>query len=209
VTLLLALALASCGSGSATMGTSPAASQATSTLALAITSPTTAPSMVTTDSSLTLAGTATGDSAIVEITWQNDRGGSGTANGTDAWQTGTIALQLGDNRITVTATDTTGAKSALTIVVTRESGQTGSVTLSWSAPTARTDGSPLTNLAGYHIYYGRMSGTYDYSIKINNAGILTYVVDGLVAGDWYFAMDAYDTGNVASERSNEILRRIN
>src|SRR5580698_8272340 len=31
---------------------------------------------------------------------------------------------------------------------------TGSATLSWTVPTENTNGTPLTNLAGYHIYYG-------------------------------------------------------
>ena len=44
-----------------------------------------------------------------------------------------------------------------------------------SSPTARNDGSPLTNLAGYRIDYGRMSGIYDYQIDINNPGLLTFI----------------------------------
>ena len=76
------------------------------------------------------------------------------------------------------------------------------------APTARTDGSPLTNLAGYIVFYGRMSGIYDYQIDISNPGILTYVVENLVSGDWYFALTAYDSQGIESDRSNEVLREI-
>ena len=87
-------------------------------------------------------------------------------------------------------------------------GQTGSTTLSWTAPTERTDGSPLTNLAGYKIYFGRMSGICDYQININNPGILTYFVEYLESGDWYFALTVYDSEGLESDRSNEVLKVI-
>jgi len=155
-----------------------------------------------------LAGNAGSDMGIFKVSWVNDRGGEGVANGTDSWQTASIDLELGENKITVTAEDTAGATTSRSIVVNRESGQTGSVALSWTAPTVRTDGSPLTNLAGYKIFYGRMSGIYDYQIDISNPGILTYVVENLVSGDWYFALAAYDSQGLESDRSNEVLRQI-
>ena len=164
--------------------------------------------MDTSDPAVSLAGTAGSDMGVFKVSWANDRGGEGVANGTDSWQTVSIALELGENRITVTAEDTTGATTSRSIVVNRESGQTGSATLSWTAPTARTDGSPLTNLAGYTVFYGRMSGIYDYQIDISNPGISTYVVENLVSGDWYFAMAAYDAQGLESDRSNEVLRKI-
>ncbi len=35
----------------------------------------------------------------------------------------------------------------------------GTITLAWDAPTTNTDGTPLTDLAGYKIYYGPTSGS--------------------------------------------------
>jgi hypothetical protein len=52
----------------------------------------------------TLAGTCV-DSDIDTVTWSNDRGGSGTATGTDTWSVASITLQNGANVITVTCTD--------------------------------------------------------------------------------------------------------
>ena len=177
-------------------------------ISLAITTPSYAPTMDTVDASVSLAGTASSDIGISRVFWRNNRGGAGLANGTESWQIGNIALALGSNFITITAEDTLGAISNKSIMVNRESGQTGSTTLSWVAPTTRTDGSPLTNLAGYKIFYGRMSGTYDHQININNPGISTYVVENLVSGDWYFALAAYDSQGIDSDRSNEVLREI-
>ena len=177
-------------------------------VSLTITSPSSASVMDTSDPIVSLAGNAGSDMGVFKVSWANDRGGEGVANGTDSWQTASIALELGENRITVTAEDTAGTTASRSIVVNRESGQAGSATLSWVAPTAHTDGSPLSNLAGYTVFYGRMSGIYDYQIDIRNPGILTYVVENLVSGDWYFAMTAYDSQGIESDRSNEVLREI-
>jgi hypothetical protein len=175
---------------------------------LAITIPSAAPTLDTQDTAISLAGTASSDVGISRVFWRNNRSGAGLANGTESWQIGNIDLQLGANIITITAEDTFGALSNRSIIVNRESGQTGSATLSWVAPTARTDGSPLTNLGGYKIYYGRMSGVYDYQINISNPGVLTYVVEDLMSGDWYFSLAAYDSAGIESDRSNEALRNI-
>jgi len=57
---------------------------------------------------------------VTSVTWVNDRGGSGTASGTDNWSVGSVALQLGANQITVTATDAAGNSSTDALTVTRE-----------------------------------------------------------------------------------------
>ncbi|HZD53679.1 MAG TPA: putative Ig domain-containing protein, partial [Woeseiaceae bacterium] len=67
----------------------------------------------------------------------------------------------------------------------------GSVTLSWQAPTKNTDGSALTDLAGYKIYYGLARGEYTESIRIDNPGITTYVVENLSPNTWYFVATSF------------------
>ena len=205
--MLFMLALTGCGGGSGgstaagdTMGSIP--------VSLSITQPTSAGQMETPDESVALAGTARSSSGIVSVEWTNDRGGQGSASGTDSWTIDNIQLELGDNEISVTATDGAGATASRSIVVKRETNGTGSVTLSWEAPTQRADGSPLTNLAGYYIHYGRMSGVYDYEIKIDNPGITTYVVEGLTPGTWYFVLSSYDTDGIESDYSEEIVVEV-
>ncbi len=207
LTLILALSMSACLMDSAVDDSTVAGSK-NAAVSLTITSPSSASTMDTSDAAVSLAGNAGSDMGIFKVSWANDRGGEGVANGTDSWQTASIALELGVNKITVTAEDAAGTTASRSIVVNRESGQTGSAALSWTAPTERTDGSPLTNLAGYKIYYGRMPGIYDYQIDINNPGILTYVIENLVSGDWYFALTAYDSEDIESDRSNEVLRQI-
>jgi hypothetical protein len=78
----------------------------------------------------------------------------------------------------------------------------GSATLSWTAPSENTDGSPLTNLAGYHIYYGTSSGSWTSTITILEATETSYVVSGLAPGTYYFTIVAFNTDGVDSSDSN-------
>lgn len=67
---------------------------------------------------------------------------------------------------------------------------TGSATLTWEAPEENTNGSPLTDLAGYTIYYGTNSSELTDTIRIANASETTYVVNNLSAGTYYFSVAA-------------------
>ena len=78
----------------------------------------------------------------------------------------------------------------------------GSATLTWTAPTMNSDGSALTNLAGYHIHYGASAGSLNNTINIPSPSTLTYVVTGLGTGTWYFAVTAYTNTGLESGMSN-------
>jgi hypothetical protein len=79
----------------------------------------------------------------------------------------------------------------------------GTIRLAWDPPTTNVDGSPLTDLAGYKIYYGTASGTYGQPIDVGN--VTTYTLTGLVQGQtYYIAATAYDTSNNQSGFSNEV-----
>ena len=78
---------------------------------------------------------------------------------------------------------------------------TGSATISWTAPTANTDGSALTDLAGYHIHYGSSSGSMTQDVDVVSAGAQTYTISGLAAGTWYFAVSAYTSAGTESALS--------
>jgi hypothetical protein len=84
----------------------------------------------------------------------------------------------------------------------------GSVTLTWTAPTQNTDGSPLVDLAGYRIVYGKSSGNLDQRIAIANAGITTAVVENLASGTWYFAVRALNSAQIASDPSQAASKAV-
>jgi hypothetical protein len=70
---------------------------------------------------------------------------------------------------------------------------TGSATLTWLPPTTNSDGSPLTNLAGYRIYWGTALGDYPNSTTLSNPGLTSYVVANLAPGTYYFVATALNT----------------
>ena len=83
-----------------------------------ITSPTTSTSYSTSSHTIDLSGTAIDNVGVSQVTWSNDRGGSGTASGAANWSTRVSGLYFGLNTITVTAHDAAGNSSSDVIEVT-------------------------------------------------------------------------------------------
>ena len=81
-------------------------------------------------------------------------------------------------------------------------------TLSWTAPTENTDGSALTNLAGYRIHYGTKADELTGEITIANAGITTYMVTDLAPATYYFAIKAISAGGAESNLSTVASKTI-
>lgn len=75
--------------------------------------------------------------------------------------------------------------------------------LSWTPPTQNTDGSPLTDLGGYTIYYGPSAGNYLSQQDVPDETATGATVTDLTEGTWYFAVTAYDTSANESALSNE------
>jgi len=78
----------------------------------------------------------------------------------------------------------------------------GSLTLKWEAPITNSNGTSLTDLAGYRIYFGTSPGNYSLAIDIGN--VTTYTIENLSPGIYYFAIAAYDTSGNESTFSNEV-----
>ena len=97
--------------------------------------------------------------------------------------------------------------TTIVICLNASSAFAGTATLSWNAPTTNADGTPLTDLAGYKVYYGTSSHTYSQNIDVGN--VTTYTVNNLTDGlTYYFAVTAYDTGSNESAYSNEVSKTI-
>jgi hypothetical protein len=77
----------------------------------------------------------------------------------------------------------------------------GIATLSWDAPTQHSDGTPLVDLAGYRIEYGRVADDPDQFLLIGNPSINTVVIERLSSGTWHFAVVALDDQSIESEPS--------
>ncbi len=135
--------------------------------------------------------------------WANFNSATGQLSGTpQAGDEGTYS------NVRIIASDGS-ATDSLSFAVTVTQVGTGSVTLSWTPPTQNTDGTALTNLAGYKIYYGTRRGQYSSEISIDNPGITTYVVDNLSPNTYYFVSTAVNSGGIESDYSNEAVKTVN
>ena len=97
---------------------------------------------------------------------------------------------------------------AFAIEVIAQGAATGSATLSWVAPTLNEDGSPLTDLAGFRIYYGRQPGGFTNSVTLNDPGATTVVIGDLAAGNYQFAATAITGSGVESAFSAPASKTI-
>ena len=80
--------------------------------------------------------------------------------------------------------------------------------LTWYAPTERTDGTPLNDLAGYNIYYGTAYDRLQQRIWIANPSAITWTVIGLAPATWYFAITAVDSQGLESRPSSIVYKEI-
>jgi len=83
----------------------------------------------------------------------------------------------------------------------------GSVTLSWQAPTENVDGSPLTDLSGYRIYYGESSRDYPGMVEVTDPATTSQTLD-LESGTYFIAMTALDADDNESGYSNEVTKTV-
>jgi hypothetical protein len=95
----------------------------------------------------------------------------------------------------------------LVFLLTQGQVHAGQATLSWVAPSTNQDGTPLTDLAGYKIYYGTASGNYTQNVDAGN--VTTYTLTNLTDGQTYYLVaTAYNTARFESSYSNEVSKTI-
>ncbi len=124
--------------------------------------------------------------------WAAFDAASGTLSGTP------IAANVGNySQISISVSDgVAGASLApFSISVTQPAAM---VTLAWTSPTLNTNGTSLTDLAGYRIYYGSTSTQLNQVVTVEGAEVTEYVFSELASGTWYFAVTAYDGDKVES-----------
>jgi len=104
--------------------------------------------------------------------------------------------------ITISVTDNKASASlpAFSIAVLQVAN--GTATVSWTPPTTNTDGSALTDLAGYRVAYGRSASDLTESASVNNPGVSNFTVNNLALGQWFFAVYAVNSAGIESDVSN-------
>lgn len=167
------------------------------------------------------ANVAAGDNYFFEPVVSDPDGDalSFSASGLPAWanfgeNTGLISgwpdvEHIGEySGITITVSDGEANSTLGPFTITVQAIGSGQATLSWEAPTQNEDGSALTDLAGYKIYWGRNSGSYPDSATIDNSSINVYVIDNLSSGSYEFVATSFNTAGVESAYSDPMVVTI-
>lgn len=110
--------------------------------------------------------------------------------------------------IRISVSDGTDSASLSAFDLTVDPIANGSATLSWNPPTENSDGTALTNLTGYRIYYGRNADQLTRTVVVNNAGLTRYVIENLVPARWHFAMTSINADGKESARSATVSKLI-
>ncbi|HET9864322.1 MAG TPA: hypothetical protein VFP37_12820 [Steroidobacteraceae bacterium] len=84
----------------------------------------------------------------------------------------------------------------------------GTTNLRWTAPTRNTNGSALTDLAGFKIVYGVAPTALTHSKTVNDPKATTTLISGLSAGTWYFAVRALNKSGTQSGNSNMAQKAV-
>jgi putative Ig domain-containing protein len=134
---------------------------------------------------------ATFETATGRLHGRPGRGDLGTTNG--------IVIRVSDG-------DTVVALQSFNVTV--QAVATASVTLSWVPPTDKTDGSQLSDLAGFKLYWGTKKGELSNSATVTNSGLVAYVVENLVPGTYFFMVTAFDRSGVEGEPSNVVTKTV-
>ena len=136
--------------------------------------PTVQPVLSTGAGTLNLSGTASDDRNLAQVTWSNDKGGAGTAVGTDVWSVNGIVLQPGLNVITVTAQDAAGNVQTDSLAVTYTPQPVPAITSATSV--TATQG----QFFSYLVTASNTPGSYDASGLPAGLGMNTSI--GLISG---------------------------
>jgi Putative Ig domain len=112
--------------------------------------------------------------------------------------------------VVISASDgkASAALPAFAVTVSDSAAAVSATTLQWTAPTQNTDGTQLTNLAGFIIVYGTSSTSLTKTIRIENPSVDRHQIDDLPAGRHYFGIRAFTSAGVESEVSATVSKVI-
>ncbi len=126
---------------------------------------------------------------------------SGSPAASDVGTTGPIVITVSNGR-------ESASLAGFSISVYAPGSSSGTATVSWTPPTQNTDGTVLTDLAGFKIYYGTHQASLDKSITLNNPGVTSYVISDLASATWYFSVKAFNRARVESDLSGKVSKTI-
>jgi hypothetical protein len=120
---------------------------------------------------------------------------SGMAAAGNAGTNAKIEISVSDGK-------TSAALTAFSIAVGSSASE--AVTLYWTVPADNSNGTPATNLAGYHVYYGKSAGSLTTVITVDDANDTSQVIGNLQSGTWYFGVTAFNAEKIESKMSEVV-----
>jgi chitodextrinase len=128
--------------------------------------------------------------------------------GTTATDSGLAASTSYSYTVSAVSAGGESAQSGVLNATTAGASAAGQAIVTWTAPLLNADGSTLSDLAGYRIYYGTSVGSMTQTVTVANPAATSGVVTGLAAGTWYFGVKAYDTSGNESVLSSIVSKVI-
>jgi large repetitive protein len=129
--------------------------------------------------------------------WASFSATNGQLSGTPA-----AANAGGYANIVIAVSDGTTSVSLAAFTITVNQTSNGTASLDWTSVTQNTNGTALTNLAGYYIHYGTSASNMNQTVQISNPSVTAYVLSNLSSGTWYFGVVAYTSTGVVGMESN-------
>jgi len=125
---------------------------------------------------------------------------SGTPSASSTGSFANIKISVSDGKVS-------SSLAAFTINVA-STAEDADVTLSWTPPARNTDGTTLTSLSGYRVYYGQTSGQDSHPLSLPSPSVDTVGIEGLATGTWYFAVKALAADGTESALSQQVSRFV-
>jgi hypothetical protein len=119
------------------------------------------------------------------------------------------ATQIGTySNVIISVSDAQSTRSLPAFSIAVNANVLGSATVTWTIPTRNEDGSSLTDLTSYRIYYGTSPSNLDRVVPVTNSGLTSYVIDNLSPGTYYFSLTAINSRNEESQRTNPVSKVV-
>jgi hypothetical protein len=199
--LVIGSSLTACGGGGAGSGSMPADSSNTGVISGTLAPVPDSGGLPATTGGTVPAAVPTGDPSAPEAPSTTTSGGDTTGPGT----TTTSTTNTTSTASTAPATSGTTQTIAGTVPTVTAS---NSARLVWLPPAHYTDGTAITSLAGYRVFYGQELGKMTSTINIGASPTPSVTITNLALGTWYFTVKAISSAGIESDIAAIVSKTI-
>lgn len=149
------------------------------------------------DGSFTLSTSVNGDGTLTPtLSWSTTPEALGCeATGDSEWE----GAKPASGSVTLSPRPTSQPRAFALVCQWPEDAQ---AFMTWTPPTQNTDGSPLTDLAGYRVFWGQDPGSLSQTAQIDDPAATSFTVANLTPATWFFGVRAFTSIGAESAMSN-------